>query len=158
MDVFKRILSLIPIFGWLVMILDDLDEFPYSGDYKATWVVYQIVITIVLVVTYSITSVGNSDFGIRINTSDRGREVYVSYIYEGSMGEQLKLRDGDIIVFINGERVNDISDLEQIVKYIEYNTKVRVQVDRHGKTVILEGILKSDYCEDCKTNHNTAQL
>lgn len=69
--------------------------------------------------------------------------VYIPQVMEGGAGEKGGMKDGDVVLSINGEEVNKSSELqEQISKYYP-GDKVKIKVIRDGKPKDLSIILLS---------------
>ena len=70
-------------------------------------------------------------------------EIIVSGIRAGSPGQEAGLREGDIILAVNGKKIHDY-ELQQILKMLneKEGKKVKVHVGRLGTDVIVSYVLK----------------
>lgn len=59
--------------------------------------------------------------------------VDVTKIFEGSSAEKAGLEEGDRITELNGEKVEDIGELVEIINDLEPGDDLKIQFDRNGK-------------------------
>ena len=70
---------------------------------------------------------------------ERPRGVIVNDIYPGGPGARAGLQDGDVIVSVNGQEVNDQGGLNFRIGTMSANETARLEVLRDGRTVTVNG-------------------
>ena len=68
---------------------------------------------------------------------ERPRGVIVNEIYPGGPGARAGIQDGDVIVALNGQEVNDNGGLNFRIGTLSNNDAARLEILRDGRTVIL---------------------
>ena len=70
-------------------------------------------------------------------------EIVVSSIRAGSPAEQAGLREGDVILSVNGKRVHDYK-LQEILEMMNQRKgkRVRVLIERYNKDILYSFVLK----------------
>lgn len=91
--------------------------------------------------------------GVRINDVDariarqfelpRATGVYISYVNENSAAEEAGILPGDVVVEINGNSINNVSELQEIVARYRPGDEVKVTFFRDGKNKTVSATLKN---------------
>lgn len=69
--------------------------------------------------------------------------VYVGGVNENSAGQEAGLKEGDIIIGIDGKTVNSVANLQELVARRRPGDKIDVEYIREGKTVKASATLKN---------------
>ncbi|HOH52884.1 MAG TPA: Do family serine endopeptidase [Fervidobacterium sp.] len=64
--------------------------------------------------------------------------VYVAQIDKGSPAEKAGIKEGDVIVKINGSFVEEAAELTSLIRNYTPGTKVKVTVNRNGKEITID--------------------
>ena len=71
--------------------------------------------------------------GLKVN-----KGVYVAQVEKGSPAEKAGIKEGDVIVRLNGNYVEAAEELTSLVRNYTPNTKVKVTVNRNGKEMTFD--------------------
>ncbi len=69
--------------------------------------------------------------------------VYVASVYKGSAAEEIGLKEGDVIIEINGVEVNSSSQLQEQISKYRPKDKVKIVVNRNDKVKQYEVALRN---------------
>jgi len=69
--------------------------------------------------------------------------VYVRDVTKGSSAEAANIQKGDIILGINGKKVNAVPELQEVVGRYRPGEKIKLSIKRSGKDQIIEVLLKN---------------
>ena len=72
-----------------------------------------------------------------------GDGVRLDGTVEGSPAEKAGLLKGDVLKTVNGEQVNELRDLSDILKGLKAGDKVDILVDRGGEPILFKAVLES---------------
>jgi Do/DeqQ family serine protease len=72
-----------------------------------------------------------------------GQGVYIGNVNENSAGQEAGLKEGDIIIGIDGRAVNNVANLQELVARRRPGDKVEVEYIREGKTSKTSATLKN---------------
>lgn len=86
------------------------------------------------------------------------RGVYVASVREGSAADQAGLKEGDVIVAINGVTVNSASELQEIVARYRPGNKINVDYFRNGEKNTASAILQNKLGDTEIINKEEASL
>jgi serine protease Do len=64
---------------------------------------------------------------------DKFEGVYIEGISEGGAAESAGIKDGDVIISVNAQKVNSMSELQEQVSKFRPNDKVEIEVNRDNK-------------------------
>ena len=89
-----------------------------------------------LIESGKVTTSGRAFLGVRVATLVNGG-VFVASVQPGGPAAQAGMKQGDLIVAVNGTPVQSTDDLATVLAQIKPGTTIPVKVDRHGKTMTL---------------------
>ena len=69
--------------------------------------------------------------------------VYVDYVPPGSTADDAKIKKGDIIIEINGSKVNSVPELQEKIAGFNPGQKISITILRKKETLFLNAILKN---------------
>ncbi|WP_111670565.1 trypsin-like peptidase domain-containing protein [Algoriphagus litoralis] len=72
-----------------------------------------------------------------------GQGVYIGKVNENSAGQEAGLKEGDIIIGIDGKKVNNVANLQELVARRRPGDKIDVEYIRDGKTSKTTATLKN---------------
>ncbi|MEL7021902.1 MAG: PDZ domain-containing protein, partial [Bacteroidota bacterium] len=84
--------------------------------------------------------------GVRKQHDNDPRDGVAVNIVDNSTAEAIKMKDGDLITYINGYRILDWTDLRLAINMIKVGQPIAVTVERNGNTLTREGRIMSE-CE-----------
>ncbi len=70
-----------------------------------------------------------------------GTGVLISQVYEGSPAEKAGLKQGDIVLKIDGEKVSNMDELQQAIMYKDAGQAITITLLRDGQEMTLEATL-----------------
>ncbi len=82
-------------------------------------------------------------FGVK-----EGTGLLVSRLTEGGPAEKAKLKVGDVIVKVDGKRVETVNELLDVVQAKEKGAKIKLEIVREGKTTSLDVEVQEDKSGD----------
>ncbi len=82
--------------------------------------------------------------GVMAETAPGGRGVVVRHVMPGSSGEHAGLKEGDILLALDGAPLTDSFDLIYAIKQKHSGDYAILQVDRKGKMLKLKVLFKAD--------------
>ncbi|PNR95713.1 Do family serine endopeptidase [Petrotoga sp. 9PWA.NaAc.5.4] len=80
---------------------------------------------------------------------DKG--AYVTDVEPGSAAEKAGIKAGDVIIEMNGEKIESANDLSSLIKTYPAGSKVKVVLDRFGERITLEVTLGSKTTTETET-------
>jgi S1-C subfamily serine protease len=83
-----------------------------------------------------VTASGRAYLGVRVATLVNGG-VLVASVQPGGPAAHAGMKEGDLIVAVNGKQVRSTDDLATALAEIKPGTTIPVKVDRHGTTTTL---------------------
>jgi S1-C subfamily serine protease len=89
-----------------------------------------------LIASGKVTASGRAFLGVQVATLVNGG-VLVASVQPGGPAAQAGLKQGDLIVAVNGTPVQSTDDLATALAQIKPGTTIPVKVDRHGNTMML---------------------
>ncbi len=89
-----------------------------------------------LIATGKVTASGRAYLGVRVATLVNGG-VLVASVQPGGPAAHAGMKEGDLIVAVNGKQVRSTDDLATALAEIKPGTTIPVKVDRHGTTTTL---------------------
>jgi Do/DeqQ family serine protease len=103
--------------------------------------------------------------GIRISAIDGRRAkdlnlpsvegVYITGVTPGGGAEEAGIREGDVIIGIDNNKVRTIPELQEIVGRLHPGVSVKVEYIRGGKVSQTKVVLKGKYASTAKLNNNS---
>ena len=63
----------------------------------------------------------------------------VTEVEEGSVAEEIGMKAGDRIAKINGQEIEDFTDVQRIIRVTEFGKELTIQIDRDGEMLELKG-------------------
>jgi len=110
-----------------------------------------MVTVLAILVTVSAASAGNVYLGITMETIsnsmatalglDEGQGVLLNEVVDGSPADDAGLRQGDVIIAIDGHQVKGISGLSKALHHFEPDDEVTITVMREGRERELNAVL-----------------
>jgi len=89
-----------------------------------------------LIATGKVTTSGRAFLGVQVATLVNGG-VLVASVQAGGPAAHAGMKQGDLIVAVNGTTVQSTDDLATVLAQIKPGTTIPVKVDRHGNTMTL---------------------
>ena len=78
-------------------------------------------------------------FGVK-----EGTGLLVSRLTEGGPAEKAKVKIGDVIVKVDGKRIETVNELLDVVQAKEKGAKIKLEIVRDGKTTSLDVEVQED--------------
>lgn len=86
---------------------------------------------------------------------DRVRGVIIQEVLPASAGEAAGLKEGDVILSVNGKEVSKPNEVQSIVFQHRAGDKIRLEIFRDGKILQKEVVLKAQQEEEVASGKNT---
>ena len=82
--------------------------------------------------------------GVHIAREFKGKGVQIDKIVENTLADSLKLIAGDVIVDLDGKKINEYSDLRKVLSKKKPGDHIKVTVIRNKKKLVVEGNFKEE--------------
>lgn len=96
---------------------------------------------VVSVLERSLRETDKAYLGVISDFSFPGPGVKVSKVTENSGAAAAGLREGDVIIRLNGRKISGLLEMRTILKDIEPNDKIEIDIDRGGESQTLKAVL-----------------
>jgi len=83
--------------------------------------------------------------------------VYVAQVEKGSPAEKAGIKEGDVIIKLNGVYVEESAELTSLVRNYTPGTKIKVTINRNGKEMVLDVTLGTLPSETTSPTNGTAK-
>ncbi len=98
-----------------------------------------LLLTVLYQNAFTQTLQRKGSLGVVIEPTENGKGILLAQVLKGGTGAALGLQDNDILLSVNGKDYNAVNDLVALTRTWRSGDKIKVKVNRAGKTKKLKG-------------------